>query len=135
MGTAELASDARCRDHQARGAHQAELDELIARWTATFTTHDLLALLEQHGVPSGLIYRTPDMLEDPHFAAREAIVTTAHPHFGPLRMQNVAPRLSASPSSIRTPAPEIGQHNDEVYRELLGLTSDEMNGLRAAGVI
>jgi formyl-CoA transferase len=135
MGRAELAADARYRDHQARGTHQAELDELIAGWTAKFATRELLALLEQHGVPSGLIYRTPDMLDDPHFAAREAIVTTAHPHFGQLRMQNVAPRLSASPSSIRTPAPEIGQHNDEVYRDLLGLPPEELSKLRAAGVI
>ena len=72
------------------------------------------------------------MLDDPHFAAREAIVSTPHPQFGTLRMQNVAPRLSASPSSIRTPAPELGQHNDEVYGELLGLAAETLDGaLRA----
>ena len=60
-------------------------------------TRELLALLEKHGVPSGLIYRAADMLDDPHFAAREAIVSTPHPQFGTLRMQNVAPRLSATP--------------------------------------
>jgi len=75
------------------------------------------------------------MFDDPHFTAREAIVTTRHPHFGRLRMQNVAPRLSATPSSIRTPAPELGQHNAQVYGELLGLSTDAQAALRTRGVI
>jgi formyl-CoA transferase len=135
MQAPQLAEDPRFHDHQARGAHQQILDEIIAGWTATLGTRELLALLEKHGVPSGLIYRTADMLSDPHFAARQAIVTTQHPQFGALRMQNVAPRLSATPSSVRTPAPELGQHNDEVYRGLLGLTPEQLAPLRANGVI
>jgi formyl-CoA transferase len=75
------------------------------------------------------------MFEDPHFAAREAIVETEHPHFGRLRMQNVAPRLSASPGSIRTPAPEIGEHNAEVYGSLLGVDAATLDGFRSRGVI
>jgi len=135
MNAPALAGDTRFRDHQARGAHQAELDVIISRWTATLGTKELLVLLEQHGVPSGLIYRTSDMLDDPHFAAREAIVNTTHPHFGNLRMQNVAPRLSASPGSIRTPAPEIGQHNAEIYEGLLKLDAATMAALSVKGVI
>jgi formyl-CoA transferase len=135
MGQAALATDERYRDHQARGANQGELDGRIAAWTATFATKELLALLEQCGVPSGLVYKTADMFEDPHFAAREAIVTTDHPQFGKLRMQNVAPRLSLTPGSIRTPAPELGQHNEEIYRGLLGLDAQTLNAHRTAGVI
>jgi crotonobetainyl-CoA:carnitine CoA-transferase CaiB-like acyl-CoA transferase len=135
MRAPELAQDARYRDHQARGAHQRELDERIAAWTATLPTPELLELLERHGVPSGLIYRTADMLSDPHFAARQAIVSTPHPRFGQLRMQNVAPRLSATPGSIRLPAPELGQHNDEVYRDVLGLSAERLATLRSQGVI
>lgn len=135
MQTPSLATDERYRDHQARGTNQRELDEIIARWTGSLGTPELLALLEKHGVPSGLIYRTPDMLEDPHFAARAAIVSTPHPHFGSLRMQNVAPRLSVTPGSIRTPAPELGQHNDEIYRGLLGLSEDTLAAHRARGII
>src|SRR5690349_10611406 len=135
MESPQLAEDGRYRDHTARGENQQELDALIAAWTATFSTPDLLALLEKHGIPSGLIYRTADMLEDPHFKAREAIVATEHPAFGRIRMQNVAPRLSASPSSIRTPAPELGQHNDEVYGRLLGLEAPAREALSARGVI
>jgi succinyl-CoA---D-citramalate CoA-transferase len=135
MESPGLAEDARFRDHTARGENQQELDGVIASWTATFTTRELLDRLEKAGIPSGLIYRTADMLEDPHFAARQAIVTTQHPAFGALRMQNVAPRLSASPSSVRTPAPELGQHNDEVYGDLLGLDAPSRAALRSRGVI
>jgi formyl-CoA transferase len=135
METPSLAEDSRYRDHEARGTHQQELDALIARWTSKLGTRDLLDLLEKHGVPSGLIYRTADMLDDPHFAAREAIVTTQHPDFGNLRMQNVAPRLSASPGSIRTPAPKIGQHNAEIYSGLLGLDEPSLAAFRSRAII
>jgi formyl-CoA transferase len=135
MEAPALAEDARYRDHTARGENQQELDSVIASWTATQGTRELLDRLERFGIPSGLIYRTADMLEDPHYAARQAIVTTEHPAFGRLRMQNVAPRLSASPSSIRTPAPEMGQHNDDVFGGLLGLDDATRAALRSRGVI
>jgi crotonobetainyl-CoA:carnitine CoA-transferase CaiB-like acyl-CoA transferase len=135
MGQAALAEDPRYRDHQARGTNQRELDDVIAAWTATLGTRELLDLLEKNGVPSGLIYRTADMLEDPHFVARQAIVSTSHPAFGKLRMQNVAPRLSATPSSIRTPAPGLGQHNAEVFRDLLGIDAAALAAYQGRGVI
>jgi formyl-CoA transferase len=75
------------------------------------------------------------MLNDPHFVARDAIVTTQHPTLGELRMQNVAPKLSRSPGGIRSAAPELGQHNDEVYQSLLKLTAERYAALKAQGVI
>jgi formyl-CoA transferase len=75
------------------------------------------------------------MLEDPHFIARAAIVSTEHPSFGTLRMQNVAPRLSESPSSIRSPAPALGQHTAEVFRELLGIDTAALAAYQARGVV
>jgi len=135
MQAPALATDERYRDHQARGANQRELDDIITSWTSTFGTRELLDRLEKHGVPSGLIYRTADMLEDPHFLSRQAIVSTTHPAFGTLRMQNVAPRLSATPSAIRTPAPELGQHNADVFGELLGVDAAALAAYQARGVI
>jgi crotonobetainyl-CoA:carnitine CoA-transferase CaiB-like acyl-CoA transferase len=137
MGTPELAADPRYNNHQARGSNQHELDERIGAWSRGLTTNALLELLAQPetAVPSGLIYRAPDMLADPHFKAREAIVTTQHPRFGELRMQNVAPKLSATPGVIRTSAPGLGQHNDEVYRDLLGMSPERYTQLKAQKVI
>ncbi len=135
MGQPGLAQDPRYATHGARGAHQVELDALVERWTQTLTTRQVLDLMDQFGVPAGLIYRAPDMLEDPHFQARDAIVSVPHPDFGELKMQNVAPKLSETPGSIRSPSPALGQHNDEIYRQLLGLSEARYSELKAAKVI
>jgi formyl-CoA transferase len=135
MGQPELAQDPRYATHGARGAHQQELDALVEQWTQSLTTHDALALMDEHGVPAGLIYRAPEMLDDPHFKAREAIVSVPHPDFGELRMQNVAPKLSETPGSVRSPSPELGQHNDEVYLQLLGLSRERYSQLKSRKVI
>ncbi|MEZ5475580.1 MAG: CaiB/BaiF CoA-transferase family protein [Steroidobacteraceae bacterium] len=135
MGQPDMAHDARYNNHQARGANQVELDDKVGQWTKTLTTKEVLAAMDKAGVPAGLIYRAPDMLDDPHFKAREAIVTTDHPHFGKLKMQNVAPKLSATPGGIRAPSPELGQHNAEIYGKLLGLSASRLAELAAAKVI
>ncbi len=136
MGKPEWTKDQRFVNHQARGTNQVLLDGLINEWTSKLTTAKVLELMDQYGVPAGQIYRAPEMLSDPHFKAREAIVTTQHPQFGELQMQNVCPKLSETPGSIRTAAPtELGQHNDEVYSSILGFNAAKMTALRAAKVI
>ncbi len=135
MGRPELPQSQDYKSHQARGAHQKQLDELIGAWTSTLTTRAVLDLMDHHGVPAGQIYRAPEMLADPHFQAREAIVTTDHPHFGKLRMQNVAPKLSETPGGIRSPSPALGQHNEEVYLELLGMARERYEQLQQKKVI
>lgn len=135
MGAPGLAADPRFATHGARGEHMAELDGLVAAWTATLPAEELLRTLHEGGVPAGRIYTAADMFADPHFAAREAIVRVPHPEFGELAMQNVVPKLSATPGAVRTPGPELGRHNDEVYGGLLGLTGAELAGLREKGVI
>jgi formyl-CoA transferase len=135
MGQPGLAIDPRYATHGARGSHQQELDAMVERWTQSLTTRQVLDLMDQHGVPAGLIYRAPEMLDDPHFKARDAIVTVPHPDFGELRMQNVAPKLSETPGSVRSPSPGLGQHNDEVYLELLGLAAQQYADLKSRQVI
>ncbi|TVR36273.1 MAG: CoA transferase [Nitriliruptor sp.] len=128
MGRPELASDERFATHSARGESQAELDALIADWTAPQDADELLAALEAAGVPAGRIYRAKDMLDDPHFIARQDIVTLPHPDLGEIAMHNVAPRLSATPGGVQHVGPTLGEHNDEVFGGLLGL--DEMTQAR-----
>ncbi len=135
MGKPDLAEHANYANHQIRGQHQRELDELIGRWSAALPTPQVLDLMDSHGVPAGLIYRAPDMLTDPQFAARESIVSVKHPAFGELKMQNVAPKLSATPGGIRSPSPELGQHNDEIYTHLANLTRERIEELKAKSVI
>ena len=135
MGQPELAADERYATHSARGANQVELDEIVAAWTRTRTGAELEQLMADNGIPAGKIYRAPEMLEDAHFQAREAIVKTLHPVFGETRMQNVAPKLSATPGAVRTPGPELGQHNAEIYGEILGMSTRHMAELRDRGII
>ena len=135
MGRPELATDERYAGHAARGKHQTELDGLIDAWTRTKTLAELEAITTEAGVPAGRIFRAQDMLQDPHFAAREALVEVEHPRWGKLAMQNACPKLSETPSSVRTLAPSsVGQDNGEVYGAL-GLGADEIEDLRTRGVI
>ena len=135
MGRPELASDPRYATHSARGRHQEELDRLIGEWSATIPAETLLQRLNDHGIPAGRIYRAPEMLADPHFQARETIVRVPHPEFGNLAMQNVFPRLSATPGRISRPAPELGEHTEAVLSGLLGLSAGEIDDLRARGLV
>ena len=135
MGRPELKDDPKFVDHASRGANQHELDEIVSAWTSTFVLTDLLKLLEAKGIPASRVYRAPDMLEDPQFAAREAIVSVDHPVFGPVRMQNAFPKLSATPGKVRWPGPALGQHTDEVLAARAGCSPQKLAELRAAGVI
>ena len=135
MGRPELAEDERYATHNARGANQAELDDLIAEWSKGLTSAELEELLNRHSVPNGKIYTAPDMLADAHFAARKAIVTMAHPQLGDFPMQNVVPKLSDTPGEVRWVGPELGEHTDEVLAEALDLDEAARSALRDAGVI
>lgn len=136
MGRPELGDDPRYATHLARGTNQLELDALINEWTRTLTIDEVDALMIAHSIPAGRVYRAPDMLADPHFKAREAIIEVETERFGPLKMQGTFPKLSATPSNVRRPAPSIvGQHNAEIYGGLLGLDEAELARLTAAGAI
>lgn len=135
MGAGDLAADARYATHGARGEHQADLDALISEWTAKHEADALLALLHDAGVPAGRTYRAQDMLRDPHFLARQSIVRVPDKHLGDVAMQNVFPRLSATPGSVRWTGPDLGEHNDAIWGGLLGLSPGELQALRSAGTI
>ena len=136
MGQPELGDDPRYTTHLARGAHQTELDALINAWTATLTVDEVDVLMIAHSIPAGRVYRAPEMLADPHFQARQSIIEVETERFGPLKMQGTFPRLSATPSNVRRPAPsKVGQHNAEIYGELLGLDQSALAALEQTGTI
>ena len=136
MGQPELGDDPRYATHIARGENQLELDERINAWTHRLTIAEVDALMIANSIPAGQVYRAPEMLADPHFQAREAIIEVATERFGPLKMQGTFPKLSRTPSGVRRPAPaRPGQHNAEVYGDLLGLGADELAELKTAGAI
>ncbi|MDA8277254.1 MAG: CoA transferase [Actinomycetota bacterium] len=135
MGQPELSSDDRFKGHAERGHNMEVLDGIIAEWTAGIESEKLLELLNEAGVPAGRIYKAQDMLEDPHFVAREAIVKLLHPNLGEFPMHSVFPKLSATPGAVRSVGPELGQHNQEVFGDLLGYDQREIAELEANGSI
>jgi succinyl-CoA--D-citramalate CoA-transferase len=130
MGQSELATDERFATHKARGEHQAELDDLIGEWTAGLTVAELQPLMDEYGVPAGQIYTAKEMLADPHFSARRAIVDVPDSDLGAVKMQNVFPYLSATPGGVDWTGPALGQHNAEILGGLLGMSDEEIAALR-----
>ena len=129
-----LATDPRFADHRSRGAHMELLDGLIADWTRTHTTDELLALLHEAAVPCGRVYEPADMVADPHFRARRSLVEVEDADHGTIVMPGVVPKLSATPGSVRWTGPRLGEHTDEVLTAA-GLDADEVAELRQNGTI
>ncbi|GGF26568.1 CaiB/BaiF CoA transferase family protein [Williamsia phyllosphaerae] len=135
MGREDLITAPRFAGHAARGENMDELDGIIAAWTADLDTDELLETLHAGGVPAGRIFTARDMFDDPHFAARDAIVRLAHRDFGEFPTHNVFPKLSDTPGAVRHLGPELGEHNDEIYRHLLDLSDDRRADLARRSII
>ncbi len=135
MGRPELATDPRFATHVARGSRMDELDEIVSSWTRTLDFQTIDKLLEEAAVPHGLIYRAPDMLEDPQYVARETIQRVHDAVLGrDVPMAAVVPRLTRTPGAIRWPGADVGAHTHEVLDEL-GLDDAQRQALVDAGVI
>lgn len=125
MGQPELARDPRYATHVARGENQDALDAIVETWTSQHSVDEVEAAMIEHAVPAGRMFDAEDMMNDPHFAARETIVTVDDPVLGPTPMQGAFPKLSVTPGSIRRPAPrEVGQDTVEIIRRWLGRAAD-----------
>lgn len=135
MGQPELAADPRFVDHNARGDHQTELDELIAAWSMTLTAEEVYNLMLEHEVVVGHIFRAPEMLADPHYEARDSIVRVPDDVFGEFPMQNVAPKFSETQPEIRWAGPSLGAHNGEILRDMLGFNMAELAGMKERGIV
>ncbi len=136
IGEPALKDDPRYLTHVARGQHQAELDAHLQRWTATRTIENIEAIMTAHGVPASKVFRAKDMLTDAHYAAREALIDVASERWGAFKMQNVFPKLSATPGAVRWTGPEtLGAHTEDVLTELLDLSPAQIAKLRASGIV
>jgi len=133
-GRADLADDPRLASNAGRVSHEDEIDQALSEWAGTLDAKDVLDRLENAEVPSGPIYSVADMVEDPHFQAR-GLFEPVEVDGESLALPAMVPKLEDTPGATRWPGPEIGAHNDEVYGELLGLTSEERARLRLDGVI
>ena len=135
LGTPELAGDARFAGAAARKAHEAELDARIAAFTRGKESGPLAERLQAAGVPAGPVQTPTDLLGDPQLAHRGHFVRLDHPVLGALDHERVGFRLSEHEGAIRTTAPLLGQHDDDVLGGILGLAPAEIEGLRERGAL
>jgi formyl-CoA transferase len=134
MGRPELADDPEWATPEARLPKLGKMFQLIEEWTSQHAKWEVLEKLNAFDIPCGPILSTRELIEDESLAANEMIVTVDHPERGPFKTVGCPLKLSDSPVEIQR-SPLLGEHNDEVYGEVLGLSADEIAGLKSNGVI
>lgn len=114
----DLANDPQLQDNVGRAKNSQRLDEAIASWTSQRSLEDVLEKLNTAGVPSGRSYDAADIAHDPHYQAREMILQTQLPDGSPIKVPGIVPKLSKTPGQVDRLAPKLGEHTEEILREL-----------------
>ena len=135
MGREDLLREPRFATMAQRAEHADEINGIVAAWCRERTAREIQDVLEAHEVPFGVAYSVADIFADAHIAARGDIVSVDDPVVGPVRMQGVYPRFSRTPTPVPRGAPRLGEHNEEIYQGLLGMSREELDALGKAGVI
>ena len=135
LGDVPWAREPRFAALAGRRAHLAELDARLAEWTRERTGWEATEILQRAGVAAFPVYGLDEQAADPHFQARGLMARPEHPRIGPMQVYAHPIKLGATPGGVTATAPMLGEHNDHVFRELLGLSAVEIERLRAEGVI
>jgi crotonobetainyl-CoA:carnitine CoA-transferase CaiB-like acyl-CoA transferase len=135
IGRAELLEDARFRSNAERDRNRAALISILEEKFLEKTYEEWEKILLDAGIPVGAINDLAQVAEHPQVKARGSLVDSLHPRAGKVRITGVPLRLSDTPGGVRSPAPMLGEHTEEVLRDLLGLSADEIAALRQAEVI
>ena len=134
IGREDLRDDPALARNDGRAAQMQRIDTAIAEWSSKFSQGEVLETLEKAEVPAGRIYSAADIAADPHFAARGMIQEVVAGDGEPLKVPGVIPVLSETPGAIRSPAPKLGEHTDEVLSSV-GYSKDEIVVLRKKGTV
>ncbi|HYA34128.1 MAG TPA: CoA transferase, partial [Candidatus Binataceae bacterium] len=134
MGKPDLALDDRFKDARSRSQNVDALTEEITAWTMQRSKHEVMKILGEAGVPCGAVLDSVELLNNPHMRERGMVVTINHPQRGEFTMPGCPVRLEDSPVEVKS-APLLGQHNSEVYGDMLGLRASDLESLKAEGII
>jgi len=134
IGREDLRDDPALAKNDGRAAQMEKIDAAIAQWSSRFSQSEVLSAMDKAEVPAGRIYSAADIAADPHFAARGMIVDTLAGDGEPLKVPGVVPRLEGTPGALRAPAPKLGEHTDEVLKEI-GFTAEQIADLRKNGTL
>jgi crotonobetainyl-CoA:carnitine CoA-transferase CaiB-like acyl-CoA transferase len=134
IGRPDLHDDPMLGSNDGRVRRNAVLDDAISAWTSRRTLDEILALLDAADIPAGRIYSVADIVEDPHYSAREMILSTELPGDIAVKMPGIVPKLSDTPGAVKWPGPTLGQHTGEGLNAL-GFTEADIARLRRTGAV
>ncbi len=135
MGAAELGQDPRFLGNARRVQNADALDAIISAWTRTLSSQELEERLTRADIPNTRAFTAADVAADPQFRFRNMVREVHDPHFGSLLHTGVVPHFPDEPGDVSWTGPEIGQHTDEVLREVVGLSPEQIARLRSEGVV
>jgi len=133
IGREDLAKDAELGSNDGRVKRVSELDQAIGVWASQRTAEQVLEALDQASVPAGKIFTVEDIARDPHYHARGIIETIKMKDGSALQVPGIVPKLSRTPGSIKSLAPEVGEQTDQILSEI-GLTSQQIAALKEKGI-
>jgi formyl-CoA transferase len=133
IGRDDLGNDPELENNDGRVRRVADLDKAIGEWARTVTADQALQLMDSVAVPVGRIYTVADIANDPHYKARENIQTIEMQDGSKLDVPSVFPKLSRTPGSIKTLAPDIGENTDEILKSI-GLNQTQISSLKERGI-
>ena len=111
------------------------MNNLAAAWAADKTVGEALRLLDEVHIPCGTVQTITEVVEDPQVEARQMVVDVDHPGSGSVPLPGIVTKMSKTPGEIKTPAPQAGQHNEEIFKQLLGLSVEEIDELKEKNAI
>jgi formyl-CoA transferase len=135
LGQPDLPQDERYATAEARGQHMRAFIQEVEGWFAKHTYEEASKALEAHQVPYSPIMSMADIFTEPHYRERDMIIDVPEPTLGSLPQPGVVPKLSRTPGRVTHAGPQLGQHTEEILREFLQMTPDEITELRQEGVI
>jgi len=133
IGRDDLGNDPRLEQNDGRSEHAEMIDAAIAEWTVLRGRDEVIEALKAARVPAGYPYTAADIVKDPHYLARQ-MIETVQTSAGPLKVPGVLPKLSRTPGRLGSGGPQLGEHSDDILAGL-GLSNDQVNGLRERGII
>ncbi|WP_247730357.1 CaiB/BaiF CoA transferase family protein [Halovivax limisalsi] len=135
IGRPDLKDDPRFADNESRLENVEELDAIIQEWMTDHTREEVLEAFEEHDATIAPVYNVEDILEDEHYQARDAVVTVDDDDLGEAQVQNAIPKFSETPGHVEYLGPDLGEHNDEVFGDVLGYDDDLVAALESEEVI
>jgi succinyl-CoA:(S)-malate CoA-transferase subunit B len=135
MGVPEFGGNGKWGTIKQREAERAQVDEYVGAWTGRHTRDEVIDTCESHQVPCGSVYAIDEIFEDPQYKARENIKFFNDSRVGEYAMPNVVPRMTDTPGRIDRLGPALGEHNDEVWGQRMGLSKERIAELKKKNVI